>query len=166
MSFWRVQNHLAHMMGGYDIPDDEFDRLMRESWEKAEREEAERLSELAWEKQHEEECHEEERQQWEIETYGHTLPKFVVGMPYREYLDTQRWRAIAEWIKYRDSWRCRVCQQTKKLHVHHRTYTHIYQESGHDDDLVTLCETCHRQHHAGIINIEKLLTLPKIEEPT
>jgi predicted HNH restriction endonuclease len=31
--------------------------------------------------------------------------------------------------------------------VHHLRYTHIYDEINHLEDLITLCETCHKQEH-------------------
>ncbi len=160
-----LHDELFDMMSGYDISDEEMDRIaavgrMEEARRDAEQE-GQRLWELAYEKQQAAEA----LNDWYIQMYGRILPDFYEGMPYKEYLQTHRWRATAELVKERDDRRCQVCRSCNKLNVHHRTYEHIFHEIFHMEDLVTLCEYCHGRHHLGIINIEKILKAEPTRSP-
>jgi 5-methylcytosine-specific restriction endonuclease McrA len=48
----------------------------------------------------------------------------------------------------RDAWRCQACGAMSNLEVHHQTFR---SRSGEDSDenLITLCDDCHRLVHAG-----------------
>lgn len=83
------------------------------------------------------------------------------GMGYAPYLQTDRWQQIRkrafEWYGRK----CQVCHKHKwenvTLHIHHRSYEHLYNEVWHLEDLAVLCSDCHRKHHDGLIDIERLL---------
>lgn len=73
----------------------------------------------------------------------------VEGDTYRErydhYINSKRWqkRRIAYYAVHDK--RCRACDSTEQIHLHHHTYARMGYE--HDDDLVPLCESCHTQVH-------------------
>ena len=63
------------------------------------------------------------------------------------------WENLKAYAKYRDGYKCRACGKSKhkdgvKLEVHHR----IRKADGGTDvpeNVVTLCEDCHKAHHRG-----------------
>jgi hypothetical protein len=80
-----------------------------------------------------------------------SLPAAMVGVAYpknyRKYLRSPEWREISKAVKERDNNKCQECEATKKLHVHHTTYDHIFDEWDHMHELVTLCSDCHDIKH-------------------
>lgn len=66
-------------------------------------------------------------------------------MPYSQYLQSDRWKVVAEKRKAIDNYRCRECGDSEFLSVHHVTYENRGLESL--EDLVTLCDECHRARH-------------------
>lgn len=61
---------------------------------------------------------------------------------------------VRQYILHRDGYRCRHCQETKgKLHVHHLES----RRTGGDapDNLITLCEHCHKKLHLGMITLKE-----------
>lgn len=65
---------------------------------------------------------------------------------YIEYLKTDQWKLIKSKVLERDNNRCNKCESTDKLHIHHKNYDSIFNESL--DDLITLCKVCHYKHHS------------------
>jgi restriction endonuclease Mrr len=69
------------------------------------------------------------------------------AMPYREYLRTPEWRRTRAAALVRAGSCCSLdVTHTDDLEVHHRTYERLGDELA--ADLVVLCRTCHRLHHA------------------
>lgn len=68
-------------------------------------------------------------------------------LPYKDFLLTSYWKNIVAQVRARDGHRCRICNGSKRLDVHHRTYQHHGEEHLHLDDLTTLCHVCHERHH-------------------
>lgn len=72
---------------------------------------------------------------------------------YDQLLKTPQWGAKREEILLRDGHRCKNCQSTKGLQVHHRQYHMIKTQEFvkpweySNRYLVTLCETCHMAGH-------------------
>ncbi len=71
---------------------------------------------------------------------------------------------VREYVLYRDGHRCRCCHGKSKdniLNVHHIES----RKTGGDspDNLVTLCETCHKAYHAGKIRL-KLKRSPSLRD--
>jgi len=66
------------------------------------------------------------------------------SMPYEEYLQTARWKALAMRVKA-DRGRCESCGSTRYLQVHHVTYERLGRERY--EDLQVLCRTCHHELH-------------------
>lgn len=75
-------------------------------------------------------------------------------MAYEDYLKTTEWMVRRDWTLQRDGHRCRLCNGTKNLQVHHRTY----ERRGNEDpnDLTTLCEACHESFHEKRIGQEDM----------
>lgn len=66
---------------------------------------------------------------------------------YREYLNSPEWQAKRRLALEQAGWRCKVCNSTTRLQVHHRTYDRV----GNEElcDLTVLCATCHQLFHDG-----------------
>ena len=64
--------------------------------------------------------------------------------------DHPHWRYIRQFRLWLDGYRCRHCGTVHDLHVHHRT---PIKDGGHPfamDNLITLCEPCHRETHTQL----------------
>lgn len=72
-------------------------------------------------------------------------PIRAVTQSYQEYLKTEEWRRRADDARKRAGHRCQLCNSKGLLHVHHRTYEHIFDEL--PEDLICLCASCHAKHH-------------------
>jgi 5-methylcytosine-specific restriction endonuclease McrA len=48
----------------------------------------------------------------------------------------------------RDNWRCQACGSRTALEVHHLKFR-SHQGDDSEQNLITLCTSCHRQIHAG-----------------
>lgn len=66
---------------------------------------------------------------------------------YQEFLNSDYWQNVREQVLERDNHTCQGCGVTTNLHVHHMTYNNHGSEHEHLDDLITLCEVCHRKVH-------------------
>lgn len=64
---------------------------------------------------------------------------------YKEYLQSDAWKAKRKAVLIRDGLRCVLCGHEKNLHVHHVTYDRIYDEDL--EDLITVCHVCHSGLH-------------------
>lgn len=64
---------------------------------------------------------------------------------YSQYLSSPEWRAKRKLVLERDNYKCQRCAATRRLQVHHLTYERIFKERL--DDLLTLCQPCHRRLH-------------------
>ena len=79
-------------------------------------------------------------------------------MTYKEQLLDPRWQKKRLSILERDDWRCRYCQSNKStLVVHHLIYEHQFAWEAEDDDLITLCEKCHKEYHETFAACEKII---------
>ena len=72
------------------------------------------------------------------------LPKHV---PFR--LNEREYEKLREHVLQRDGWRCQFCGSMTKLEVHHQTFR-SHSGPDHEDNLITLCNTCHWAEHAKI----------------
>lgn len=64
-------------------------------------------------------------------------------MPYGDFLKTEYWREVAKLVKARDGMKCRVCNSSRTLDAHHRSYQFRGCDHLHMDELITLCRVCH-----------------------
>ena len=70
-------------------------------------------------------------------------------MTYSDKLKDVKWQKRKAEIMARDNWCCRACFAHEGLmHVHHLRYL-MYNDPWDysDDDLITLCEQCHKEWH-------------------
>ena len=72
---------------------------------------------------------------------------------YYEYLQGDKWRAIAKRRLEIDGFVCQGCGSrggsNNPLQIHHMTYRHIFEEENYVyTDLVCLCRNCHGTTHA------------------
>lgn len=64
---------------------------------------------------------------------------------YRNYLRSRKWKEKRDAVFQRENGICQGCREEAIEHVHHLTYSHIYDEPLFH--LVGLCECCHRKIH-------------------
>lgn len=63
----------------------------------------------------------------------------------REYLRGPAWQTLREAALHNAKYKCELCNYTRRLHVHHRDYAHVFHER--PEDLIVLCRKCHAVHH-------------------
>lgn len=66
-------------------------------------------------------------------------------MSYKQYLLTPEWQERRKAALKRAGYKCQVCNRSRTLHVHHRTYERRGVELARD--LVVLCDECHALYH-------------------
>lgn len=99
------------------------------------------------------ECYEKRRAAWGRACEAERLARErrlreLATMPYHEYLQTPEWKERKERHLKRVGYRCQICNASGvTLHVHHRTYERRGNERY--EDLIVLCESCHRLFHFG-----------------
>lgn len=64
---------------------------------------------------------------------------------YNQHINSWEWKATRQLVLKRDGNQCTSCSEKTNLHVHHLTYDRFGNELL--DDLLTLCENCHRVAH-------------------
>lgn len=75
--------------------------------------------------------------------------EYINKMDYTDFLQTNYWRIVAG-IAKKVLRMCQVCNSTKDLRVHHRTYErHGYEhhKAVMMRDLTVLCDECHKKFH-------------------
>ncbi len=64
------------------------------------------------------------------------------------YFKTEEWETIKDRILKRDHYQCQLCLDgipNTILDIHHKTYKDLFKEK--DEQLVTLCQSCHTRLH-------------------
>lgn len=70
----------------------------------------------------------------------------------------------AEKVKKRDNMKCVICGRTDHIQAHHVKPSFLYPELMNDiNNGVTLCCSCHQEHHGGNFAGEKLLPVNGID---
>lgn len=72
----------------------------------------------------------------------------VVGhvQDYADYLNTDHWQALTRKKRQAAGYKCEQCGcDDERLDTHHLTYERIGRERM--EDLIVLCESCHREEH-------------------
>ena len=67
-------------------------------------------------------------------------------LSYEDFLFTWYWRTISNFLRKTDK-KCKLCNSIENLLVHHKTYSHHGDELHHLNDLVVLCDKCHKKVH-------------------
>jgi 5-methylcytosine-specific restriction endonuclease McrA len=75
---------------------------------------------------------------------------YINSLPYKDFLVTPYWKAIAQYKRYKAKYKCELCNSNGSLAVHHKTYENHGLEVYHLEDLVVLCKDCHEKFH-GIV---------------
>lgn len=70
----------------------------------------------------------------------------MINSTYLSYIKSAEWAEKSEARKALDGKRCQMCGRKDHLHVHHKNYKHFKHESI-ENDLITLCESCHKLVH-------------------
>ena len=76
-----------------------------------------------------------------------SAPYTTATMPEDDYLQTDIWRAIRNRRIRMDCYQCQMCGTAKNLHVHHIRYPDVWGTENVEDDLITLCDSCHAKVH-------------------
>lgn len=80
--------------------------------------------------------------------YKDSDKNLYLGMDYKSFLKTWYWRAISRHIRYKHDFTCYQCgKKGGNLHVHHLSYEHHGEEHRYLEDLVLLCDNCHKEIH-------------------
>lgn len=82
---------------------------------------------------------------------------------YAEYLASDAWQDLRLEALRRDGHACRICNSSKRLDVHHRTYERFGNELL--EDLTTLCRKCHRIFHDAGVLVGGRWTKPSKKRP-
>jgi hypothetical protein len=80
---------------------------------------------------------------------GERLTPIIPG-PYAEYLRSERWHLVRQWMLRRAGGFCGRCHRRfadRALDVHHRDYRRLGAER--EADLIVLCRECHATEHGG-----------------
>lgn len=75
------------------------------------------------------------------------LQNSIKAMLYEDFLTTKYWKALSSRRKYMDNLKCTECGSSDNLCVHHISYDHHGDERNHFEDLITLCDKCHKKMH-------------------
>lgn len=78
------------------------------------------------------------------------LDKMVCDMSqlnYFMFLKSEYWNIVRNLVFKRDKYKCTKCWSIKNIRAHHLTYKHHFNEHRHLNDLITLCDDCHKNIH-------------------
>lgn len=66
---------------------------------------------------------------------------------YYDFLQSDYWRYVRKLKLKQCGKKCQICGSKKDLSVHHNSYAHHGQEHKYLEDLVVLCNECHKMFH-------------------
>jgi len=79
-------------------------------------------------------------------------------MEYKEQIKDGRWQRKRLEIMQRDDFKCNICNEVNKLHVHHLYYKPNAKIWEYDNEtLVTVCDNCHELLHKELGKISGLI---------
>lgn len=70
----------------------------------------------------------------------------TVYTSYQDYLASSDWKQRRARILKRDNYQCKMCGTGMNLSVHHIRYPKEFGKEP-DDDLITVCDSCHKMIH-------------------
>jgi hypothetical protein len=71
--------------------------------------------------------------------------KRKLSKEYLDYINGEKWAAIKLDLYHIRGRKCEVCQSTKTVDVHHKTYKNLFNEE--PEDLILLCRYHHNMVH-------------------
>lgn len=88
---------------------------------------------------------------------------YIDNNQYAAYLCSEKWHRIAKQRMRIDKFRCCMCgcsgTMNNRLEVHHLSYRHLYQEENWiEEDLETLCHSCHKSVHRAMNRVTDVKT--------
>jgi len=75
------------------------------------------------------------------------IAKYIKSMDYYEFLNTLYWKTISAKKKRQSNFKCQICNSNNLLATHHRNYEIRGYELQNMNDLIVLCNDCHKKHH-------------------
>lgn len=86
---------------------------------------------------------------------GGSKETMIDNEKYRNYLQSDEWKAIAKQRLDIDKHTCTMCgckgTTANPLEIHHLSYRYLYREQERIyEDLITLCHCCHKQIHQAM----------------
>ena len=78
---------------------------------------------------------------------NHEAPYTQSRIPYDDYLQTDVWRELRNKRLALDNYQCQKCRTAINVQVHHIRYPDVWGMENVRDDLITLCESCHKKIH-------------------
>ena len=79
---------------------------------------------------------------------AHSSNRFGGFGTYTEYLQGKHWKGLRKVLCLRPDSRCAGCDDHRHLQIHHVSYARVGNEL--PDDLVVLCDTCHKRVHVEL----------------
>lgn len=73
--------------------------------------------------------------------------KIIKNMSYNDFLKTPYWKMISRYEKESAGMKCILCGSSDVLNVHHITYKNHGNEINYLEDLMTVCQKCHKIIH-------------------
>ncbi len=72
-----------------------------------------------------------------------------LNMTYKEYLESEKWKKVKEYIFSTRENICEICSSKDNLVIHHKTYKYIarYNVKRSSIGTVILCSDCHNEAH-------------------
>jgi len=84
------------------------------------------------------------------------IAEYIREMDYDTFLATLYWKLVSNHVKEAVGFSCQLCgKKDIALHCHHRSYEHHgYEVEFWREDLICLCEDCHKKFHDELPNRE------------
>jgi len=71
----------------------------------------------------------------------------LAALPYREFLETRYWRVLGRFVRLERGSHCERCKRRVDLQIHHLHYYRVGAEYRNLEDVMVLCDCCHRAEH-------------------
>ncbi|MEC4817504.1 MAG: hypothetical protein SAK29_30175 [Scytonema sp. PMC 1069.18] len=93
-------------------------------------------------------CHSKEKLDFYLRyAISDKMAQKLAAMSYHDFLQTEYWQLVRKAALHNADYRCEMCNSSKNLQVHHRSYEHRGYEFRHLEDLTVVCRSCHAFHH-------------------
>ncbi len=73
---------------------------------------------------------------------------YIISLSYQDFMNTLFWKTISAHVKYKAIFKCQLCKAKDGLRTHHNSYERHGEEQLYwKEDLICICNDCHRKHH-------------------